>query len=129
MKQTHRLEWTRKQLDVLKPDIENISAYVFRLDTTNLRVPEFSHLINSKKTITHALDNIRERVGGVQALYDFMAGSSSSSMDALQVYFQWYLFSMRGTKFVQDNVVNFQTQAHRSLLLSRKQQQQYRGAR
>eukprot|EP00961_Rhodomonas_salina_P297882 3937581-Rhodomonas_salina.3 len=113
------LKWVREQLSVLSSDMTAISTYVFKNDPSQLRVADWVHKLNTKETIRIALDNIRERVGSVQSLYDFMKGPGTS-MQGLKLYFEWYLFSMRGTKYVQDNVASFQTDVYRILTRNQK---------
>eukprot|EP00961_Rhodomonas_salina_P238867 3227867-Rhodomonas_salina.3 len=83
------MQWVRVQLQVLQPDIMGINKYVFFEDVTDLRIPQMADFIPTKLTIKDMLDDMREQVSDSQSL------------------FEWYLFSMRGTKNVHRNVAKF----------------------
>lgn len=96
------VEWTRLQLDTMAPDVEALNKWVFLGDASQLRSSKITDYVSRRETIREALDVTRERVSDVPSLYAVVNNGSG-----LSIYFGWYLFSMRGTKFVQQNVTDF----------------------
>eukprot|EP00961_Rhodomonas_salina_P213299 2880982-Rhodomonas_salina.1 len=88
------VQWVRKQLDVMRVDVEGLSALVFEGDPTQFRFTEIVAEIEQKGSITKMFDEVREKVRGWESMLSVIHWSLPE--DGLSCYFEWYLFALRG---------------------------------